>query len=130
MHAALGPLVVVISAVLSASQSAWHPLLGAEVLLLERQFILSPLCSRMFSLSAKPHTWHCCPHLVPPFSNGLWKTDPLCVSCSSASWLWLHLPPAPTHLGRLEAETSPSSEVSAGEGGKKKVSNIFLFFKM
>lgn len=47
--------------------------------------------------------------------------------CSSTSWLWLHLPPAPTHLGKLEAETSPSSEVSAGEGGKKKVSNIFFF---
>lgn len=80
MHAACRPLVVVISAVLSPSQSTWHPLRGAKVLLLEHQFILSPLCSRMFSLSAKPHTWHRCPHLIPPFSNCLWKTDPLCVS--------------------------------------------------
>ena len=49
--------------------------------------------------------------------------------CSSPSWLRLPLPPAPTHLGRLEAETSPSSEVSAGEGGKKKVSDFLFFFQ-
>lgn len=85
---------------------------------------LTTIVSQQFL--CKSHTRPYYSHLFPSFNNCFWKTDLLCAGsdpapprcgciCSPVSIL-----PNPLWL---EAETSLSSENSAGERGKKKLSN-------